>query len=92
MHENISAGSAESAGSAGSMGLKSAKYQPIIPAFCTLQLGNGKHGFKFQHPFTMVVAAPTGFGKSYWVNKLLEKQDEMIEPPPQRSIYLYKCW
>ncbi len=40
----------------------------------------------------MGVAAPTGFGKSYWVNKLLEQQDKMIEPPPQRIIYLYKRW
>ena len=49
-------------------------------------------GFQFKHPFTMVIAAPTGFGKSHYVAKLLAHRNTMIDPPPQRIIFLYKRW
>ena len=52
----------------------------------------GTSVFKLIHPFTMIIAAPTGFGKSHFVAKLLKHRETMIEPPPERIIYLYKRW
>ena len=42
---------------------------------------------KLQHPFTSVVAGPTGCGKSVWVLRLIENVGEMIEPAPTRICY-----
>ena len=44
---------------------------------------------KLQHPFTAVVAGPTGCGKSAWVLRLIDNAREMIEPPPSRIHYCY---
>ena len=46
--------------------------------------------FKFQHPFTMIVAGPTMSGKSTWMKQLL--LSDRITPPPKRIIWLYKRW
>ena len=46
--------------------------------------------FKFQHPFTMIVAGPTMSGKSTWMKQLL--LSDLITPPPNRIIWLYKRW
>ncbi len=59
------------------------------------QVGRGtveSYTLKFKHPFTMVVAAPTGFGKSHWISKLQKHRTTMIDLSPQRIMYLYKCW
>jgi len=44
---------------------------------------------KLQHPFTAVVAGPTGCGKSAWVLRLVDNAPEMIEPPPNMIYYCY---
>ena len=44
---------------------------------------------KLHHPFTAVVAGPTGCGKSAWVLRLVDNAEEMIEPPPTRICYCY---
>ncbi len=44
----------------------------------------------FQHPFTMMVTGPTACGKTQWVKNLLTSN--MIQPPPQRIIFLYRRW
>ncbi len=44
----------------------------------------------FRHPFTMILAGPTGSGKTFFVKDLLEKAN--IEPMPDRIVYLYKRW
>ena len=46
----------------------------------------------FKHPFTMIVAAPTGFGKTVYVYNLLQRADQAIEPPPERIIICYSHW
>ena len=48
-----------------------------------------KMSCKLQHPFTAVVAGPTGCGKSAWVLRLVDNAGEMIEPPPTRICYCY---
>ena len=45
---------------------------------------------KLHHPFTAVVAGPTGCGKSAWVLRLIENSREMIDPPPSRIHYCYE--
>jgi len=42
-----------------------------------------------QHPFTAVVAGPTGCGKSQFVLRLIDNVREMTEPPPTRIWYSY---
>jgi len=44
---------------------------------------------KLHHPFTAVVAGPTGSGKSEWVLRLIDHANEMIEPPPSTVWYCY---
>ena len=46
----------------------------------------------FIHPFTMLVAGPTGCGKSTFLAKLLEQSQLRIRPPPYRVIWCYKRW
>ena len=48
--------------------------------------------FILQHPFTMMLAGPTGSGKTYWMKQLLERARIMIKPRPERIIWCYKRW
>ena len=40
-----------------------------------------------QHPFTVLVAGPTGSGKTYCVNRLLQHRRGMITPPPEEILW-----
>jgi len=42
-----------------------------------------------RHPFTALVAGPTGCGKTRFVFKLIENARAMIDPPPRRVVYCY---
>ena len=44
---------------------------------------------RFKHPFTCIIAGPTGSGKTVFTFKLINVAQEMITPPPQRIIYCY---
>ena len=39
---------------------------------------------RWKHPFTCIVAGPTGCGKSTFVTRMLHHAATMIEPPPER--------
>ena len=41
------------------------------------------------HPFTCIVAGPTGCGKTRWVRTLLERREDFIDPPPERIYWYY---
>ena len=41
------------------------------------------------HPFTMLIAGPTGSGKTVWVQKLLESPEKFSSPRPQKITYCY---
>ncbi len=62
----------------------------------TQDSGNSKSitdtGFYFMHPFSMIVAAGSGFGKSYWVKRLLAEKGRLIQPIPQRIVWCYNHW
>ena len=49
----------------------------------------GDTNFRFKHTFSMIVAAPSGFGKTHMMKKILEQADQTIDPPPQRIIWCY---
>ena len=47
---------------------------------------------RWQHPFTCIVAGPTGCGKTTFVARLLRNSSEMIDPPPERVTWYYGEW
>ena len=43
-----------------------------------------------KHPFTMIIAGPTGCGKTVWVlGKLVRLRSVITDVPPQRILYFY---
>ena len=44
---------------------------------------------QWKHPFTALVAGPTGSGKTVFTAKLIEKASVMIEPPPLKILWCY---
>ena len=51
-----------------------------------------ENGLKLRHPFTMMVAASTGGGKTWLVKNLLENREQWISPAPQRIVWIYGQW
>ena len=47
---------------------------------------------RWTHPFTSVIAGPTGCGKTEWVLKFLQHLNAMVDPVPTRVIYSYGEW
>ena len=43
----------------------------------------------FKHPFTCLIAGPTGSGKTVFTVRLIENALTLIEPPPERIIWCY---
>ena len=44
---------------------------------------------RLQHPFTMIIAGPTGCGKSFFVRDLLQYKREMFSTVPDKIIWFY---
>ena len=68
-------------------GLTSFTAMPFSPEKC--------QRFRFQHPFTSMIAAMTGSGKSAWVRSLLQQASETIQPPPpppESIVWCYSQW
>lgn len=42
-----------------------------------------------RHPFTMLIAGPTGSGKTEFVKRLIISKEILCDPPPDRVIYFY---
>ncbi|VDI36820.1 Hypothetical predicted protein [Mytilus galloprovincialis] len=40
----------------------------------------------------MMLAGPTGSGKTFWMKTLLERARTMITPSPERIVWCYKRW
>ena len=47
---------------------------------------------QWKHPFTCIVAGPTGCGKSTFVTRMLHHAATMIDPPPERITWCYGEW
>ena len=46
----------------------------------------------WKHPFTCIVAGPTGCGKSTFVTRMLPHAAAMIDPPPEQITWCYGEW
>ena len=44
---------------------------------------------RWKHPFTAIIAGPTGSGKTVFTFNMIENAQEMIAPPPEKIIYCY---
>ena len=42
-----------------------------------------------KHPFTMLVAGPTGSGKTHFVRNMINKAQTICDPPPHKITYFY---
>ena len=47
---------------------------------------------RWEHPFTCVIAGPTGCGKTYFVKQFLQHLSDMMNPIPSEVIWCYKEW
>ena len=47
---------------------------------------------RWKHPFTCVVAGPTGCGKITFVTRMLRHAAPIIDPPPERITWCYGEW
>ena len=47
---------------------------------------------RWKHPFTCIVAGPTGCGKSTFVTRMLRHAAAMIDPPSERITWCYGEW
>ena len=47
---------------------------------------------RWKHPFTSIIAGPTGCGKTQFVITFLNNLNEMIDPAPEKIIYSYGEW
>ena len=43
----------------------------------------------WKHPFTCVIAGPTGCGKTMWVRQFLQSVSTMLSPAPQEIVWCY---
>ena len=48
--------------------------------------------FRFEHPFTFMIAGTAGSAKKAWVRPLLQQASEAIYLPPERIIWYYSQW
>ena len=47
---------------------------------------------RWKHPFTALIAGPTGSGKTCFVQKLINHLPEMTDPVPEEVIWCYGEW
>lgn len=47
---------------------------------------------RWKHPFTCVIAGPTGSGKTVWVSQFLNHLSEVMTPVPEEVLWFYGEW
>ena len=68
------------------------KHLSTIPPHMASKYDDACGPFQLIAPFTGIISAMTGAGKTVWVQHLLENADTMINPPPQRIVWCYARW
>ena len=63
-----------------------------LTTFQTVPFSQKCQRFRFEHPFTSMIAGMTGSGKTAWVRSLLQQASETIYPPPERIVWCYSQW
>ena len=48
--------------------------------------------FRFEHPFTSMIALMTGSEKTAWARSLLQQASETIYPPLEKIVWCYLQW
>lgn len=46
----------------------------------------------FEHPFTCLIAGPQQSGKTHLLKHILQNQDVLISPAPEKIYYCYSVW
>ena len=67
----------------------SSTIQILFIMYLKLELSRSRMDLRMQAPFTCIIAASTGSGKTYFVKRLLENAETMINPAPVNIIYCY---
>lgn len=44
---------------------------------------------RMKHPFTCLIAGPTGCGKTLWIARLLKHKNILIDPVPENIVWFY---
>ena len=47
---------------------------------------------RWKHPFTCVIAGPTGSGKTVWVSRFLDRVSSLMTPIPEEIVWCYGEW
>ena len=63
-----------------------------LTPFQTVPFSQKCQRFRFEHPFTSMIAGMTGSGKTAWVRSLLQQASEAIYLSPERIIWCYLQW
>ena len=63
-----------------------------LTPFQTVPFSQKCQRFRFEHPFTSMIAWMTGSGKTAWVLSLLQQVSETIYPSPERIVWCYSQW
>ena len=63
-----------------------------LTPFQTVPFSQKCQRFRFEHPFTSMIAGMTGSGKMAWVRSLLQQASKAIYLPRERIIWCYSQW
>lgn len=44
---------------------------------------------RWKHPFTCLLAGPTGSGKTHFARKVVAEAGHLITPPPEHILWIY---
>ena len=64
----------------------------LTPFQTVLMFSQKCQRFRFEHPFTSMIAGMTGSGKTAWVRSLLQQASDTIYLPLERTVWYYSQW
>ena len=64
----------------------------LIPFQTVPMFSQKRQRFRFERPFTSMIAGMTGSGKTAWFGSLLQQALETIYPSPERIVWCYSQW
>ena len=64
----------------------------LTPLQTVLKFSQKCQRFRFERPFTSMIAGMAGSGKMAWVRSLSQQTSETIYPPLERIVWCYSQW